>query len=86
MTDVPQTPPPPKPAAPAAPPKRTADDIKRDPLVAAAVARVSGAIAYAKEFAGEITLIVDRDRIVDVARAFKDDGFTYLVDLAAADY
>jgi NADH-quinone oxidoreductase subunit C len=86
MTDAPQTPPPPKPAAPAAPPKRTADDIKRDPLVAAVVARVSDAIADAKEFAGEITLIVDRERIVDVARAFKDDGFTYLVDLAAADY
>ena len=85
MTDTPHTPPP-KPAAPAAPPKRSAEDIKRDPLVAAAVSRVSSAIADAKEFANEITLVVDRDRIVDVARAFKDDGFNYLVDLTGADY
>jgi len=85
MTDAPHTPPP-KPAAPAGPPKRSADDIKRDPLVAAAVARVSGAIADAKEFADEITLTIDRDRIAEVARAFKDDGFNYLVDLAGADY
>ena len=85
MTDAPHTPPP-KPAAPSGPPKRSADEIKRDPLVAAAVARVGGAIADAKEFANEITLTVDRDRIVDVARAFKDDGFNYLVDLTGADY
>src|ERR1700681_689829 len=82
MTEAPHTPP----APPAAPPKRTADEIKRDPLVSAAVARVSGAIADAKEFANEITLIIDRERIVEVARAFKDDGFNYLVDLSGTDY
>ena len=77
------TPPSPVPAAPAA---RSADDIRRDPLVAAAVTRVGDAITEAKEFAGEITLTVARERIVEVARAFKDDGFNYLVDLAGVDY
>ena len=78
---------PPPPAAPApAPPAKTADDIKRDPLVAAAIARANDAILDAKEFAGEITLFADRDRIVEVCRAFKDDGFVYLVDLAGVDY
>jgi NADH-quinone oxidoreductase subunit C len=67
-------------------PARTADEIKRDPLVAGAVARVSDAVIGAKEFAGEITLTVDRARIREVANAFKDDGYNYLVDLAAVDY
>ena len=83
----PSTPPPPAPApAPAAPPARTAEDIKRDPLVAGAVSRVGDAITDAKEFVSEITLFVDRDRIVEVARAFKSDGWVYLVDLAGVDY
>src|SRR6266581_4727227 len=82
MTEAPHTPP----AAPAAPAKRSAEEIKRDPLVAAVVARVDGAITDAKEFANDITLVVDRDRIVDVARAFKDDGFNYLVDLSGVDF
>jgi NADH-quinone oxidoreductase subunit C len=81
MTEAPHTPP-----AATAPAKRSADEIKQDPLVAAVVARVSGAIADAKEFANEITLIIDRERIVEVARAFKDDGFNYLVDLSGTDY
>ncbi len=86
MSETPHTPPPPKPAAPAAPAGRSADDIKRDPLIAAAVARVADAVLDAKEFVGEITLIVERDRIVDVCRAMKDDGFDYLVDLSGVDY
>ena len=67
-------------------PLRTADDIRRDPLVAAGVARAPEAIVDAKEFAGEITLMVSRERIRDVAAAFKADGFSYLVDLAGVDY
>lgn len=78
--------PPPKPPAAAAPPARTVDDIRRDPLVAAAVAHAGDAILDAKEFANEITLFVDRDRIVETTRAFKADGFIYLVDLAGVDY
>jgi NADH-quinone oxidoreductase subunit C len=68
------------------PAAKTPDDIKRDALVSAAVSRVEDAILDAKEFAGEITLFADRDRIVEVCRAFKDDGFVYLVDLAGVDY
>lgn len=77
-----------RPAAPAAaaPKGRTADEIRRDPLIAAVAEKVAHAILEAKEFAGEITLIVDRDEIVEVARAFKGDSFTYLVDLAGVDY
>ena len=80
------TPPGPPPAAAAAPPARSADEIRRDPLVAAAVSRAADAIIDAKEFVGEITLFVDRDHIVDVCRAFKSDGFVYLVDLCGVDY
>ena len=85
MTETPQTPPP-KPPAPAAPAGRSVDEIKADPLVASSVARVNGAIVNAKEFAGEITLTVDKEQIADVARAFKADGWNYLVDLAGVDY
>ncbi len=81
------TPPsPPPPATPSAPAARSVEEIKRDPLVATAVARVEDAVLDAKEFAGELTLFVDRDRIVEVARAFKDSGYVYLVDLAGLDY
>jgi NADH-quinone oxidoreductase subunit C len=85
MTETPQ--PPQKPApAPAAPAGRSLDEIRRDPLIAGAAERSGDAITAAKEFVGEITLTVDRNRIVEVCRAFKDDGFNYLVDLAGADY
>ena len=86
MTDAPQPPKPAVPAAPAAPVGRSIDEIKRDPLVARACERAGDAIIGAKEFAGEISLTVARDRIAEVAKAFKDDGFNYLVDLAGIDY
>ena len=73
----------PDPTPPAA---RTAEEIRRDPLVVRACERAGDAVTGAKEFAGEITLSVDRDRIRDVAAAFKDDGFNYLVDLSGIDY
>ncbi|HEY2829917.1 MAG TPA: NADH-quinone oxidoreductase subunit C, partial [Thermoanaerobaculia bacterium] len=85
MTETPHTPPA-KPAAPAAPPKRAADDIKRDPLVEVPVSKAWDAYTDAKEFAGELTLIVDASRIVEAAQAFKNDGWNYLVDLAGIDY
>jgi NADH-quinone oxidoreductase subunit C len=81
MSEHPQPPTP-----PAAPQGRSADEIKRDPLVATAAAQAGDAILDAKEFAGEITLFVDRDRIVEVCRAFKTDGYDYLVDLTGIDY
>lgn len=69
-----------------APATRSSEDIRRDPLVAATVDRVGDAVLDAREFAGEITLIVSRERIREVCEAFKLDGFRYLVDLAAVDY
>src|SRR5687767_13533886 len=74
------------PAAPVVPAGRSIDDIKRDPLVASTVSRLGEAVVGAKEQVGEITLTVERDRIVEVCRAFKDDGFVYLVDLCGVDY
>ncbi len=71
---------------PTPPVTRSADEIRRDPLVARACEKAGGAVTGAKEFAGEITLTVDRDRLRDVASAFKDDGFSYLVDLSGIDY
>jgi NADH-quinone oxidoreductase subunit C len=65
---------------------RTADEIRRDPLIAAAINRAGDAVTDAKEFAGEITLIVARERIVDVCAAMKAEGFNYLVDLSGLDY
>src|SRR3954447_24083110 len=65
---------------------RTADEIRRDPLIAAAMNRAGDAVTDAKEFAGEITLIVARERIVDVCAAMKAEGFNYLVDLSGLDY
>jgi NADH-quinone oxidoreductase subunit C len=86
MTEVPEQPKPTAPAAPAAPAARSIDEIKRDPLVARACERAGDAIIGAKEFVAEISLTVDRDRIAEVAQAFKDDGFNYLVDLSGVDY
>ncbi|MEA2570100.1 MAG: NADH-quinone oxidoreductase subunit [Acidobacteriota bacterium] len=65
---------------------RTADEIRRDPLIAAAINRAGDAVTDAKEFAGEITLMVTRERIVDVCAAMKAEGFNYLVDLSGLDY
>ena len=86
MTEVPEQPSQPAPAAPAAPAGRSIDEIKRDPLVARVCEKAGDAIIGAKEFAGEISLTVARDRIVEVAKAFRDDGFNYLVDLSGVDY
>ena len=86
MSEGTPTPPPAKPAAPAAPPARTASDIKRDPLVVIPVSRAWDAVVDAKEFANEITLVVDKTKIVEVASEFKQDGFSYLVDLSGVDY
>lgn len=78
------------PAAPAAKEPvaagRSAAEIFGDPLVAAAVASDRDAFLDAKEFAGEITLTVRREKIREVCAAFKADSFNYLVDLCGVDY
>lgn len=90
MSEItPPSSPPPAPAPPvppAVPAGRSVDEIKADPLVASAVSRLGDAITGAKEQVGEITLFADRDRIVEVCRAFKSDGYVYLVDLCGVDY
>lgn len=75
------------PASPAVlPTGRTAEEIRRDPLVAAAIRDHADSIVDAREFAGEVTLIVARERIRVVCESFKADGFRYLVDLSGVDY
>ena len=69
-----------------APAARTAEEIKRDPLVVIPVSKDWDAITEAKEFADEITLTVAREKIRDVAAAFKAEGWSYLVDLNGIDY
>jgi NADH-quinone oxidoreductase subunit C len=69
-----------------APAARTAEEIKRDPLVVIPVSKDWDAITEAKEFADEITLTVKREKIRDVAAAFKAEGWDYLVDLNGIDY
>ncbi len=76
----------PTPAKDAPPPAKTVDEICAGPLVAHVAAAWREAILDAKEFAGETTLTIARDSIADVCRAFKQDGFDYLVDLCGVDY
>jgi NADH-quinone oxidoreductase subunit C len=76
-----------KPApAPAAPPAKTKDEVLADPIVAPVTSAMAGAFLHAKEQVGEISLYVSSESIVDVCRAFKAHGFTYLVDLCGSDY
>jgi NADH-quinone oxidoreductase subunit C len=84
LTETPHTPAP-RPAA-AAHAGRSAEEIRRDPLVAGPAAARAESILDAREFAGEITLMVRAADIVPVAQAFKDHGWNYLVDLAGIDY
>ncbi len=69
-----------------APTARGQEEILADPRIAAAVAPVRSAVLEAREFAGEITLLIERRRIRDVCESFKRDGFSYLVDLTGVDY
>ena len=55
----------------------------------AAVAAIEAKFAVAKktEFRGETTLLVERERIHDLARFCKEElGFTYLVDISGVDH
>ncbi len=68
---------------PAAP---TLEDYLADERVAPVTAKFTGAFPHAFTFADEITLVVAREKIRDICAAFKDDGYTYLVDLCGSDY
>ena len=43
-------------------------------------------ILSAKEYAGETTLWINKDALLDICLKLKDDGFTYLVDIAGVHY
>ena len=58
-----------------------------DPLVKRLRDAHPGAIQSARSFAGDLTLVVERDAIAVVAHALKNDhGYGYIVDVAGADY
>lgn len=64
----------------------TLEDILKDDRVAPVTAKLPDAFVHAWTFADEITLVVRRETIREVCAAFKDDGYTYLVDLCGSDY
>jgi NADH-quinone oxidoreductase subunit C len=60
-----------------------------DGVVAAATAAIGDALIEARELVGEVTLIVERDSIVEVLRALRDTpGLEYqqLMEIAGVDY
>src|SRR6185312_14062074 len=60
-----------------------------DGVIEAATAALGAALIEAREHVGEITLVVQREAVVDVCRALRDTpGLEYqqLMDIAAVDY
>src|ERR1700704_2279131 len=68
-------------------PKPAAADASAHPRVASLRAGVPGAVVAAKEFAGQVTVTVAREKIADVARHLKEkEDFAYCVDVTAVDW
>jgi NADH-quinone oxidoreductase subunit C len=91
--DKPTTPSPP--AAPAAPKlsweEKPVPPVARDamelPLVRSLLNALPGASVDAVELAGQVTVVVPADRVIEVCRACKEKlDFTFLVDLTAVDW
>ena len=89
--------PPPPPAAPAAggpakpkeaaPPKMEATDASGHPWVKALSSGVPDAVVSAKEFARQVTVVVQREKVAEVARYLKEkEDFRYCVDVTAVDW
>jgi NADH-quinone oxidoreductase subunit C len=58
-----------------------------DPDVAALAATIDGSVISADRFAGDVTITVERDKIVEICRFLKDQqGYSFLVDLTAVDW
>ncbi len=58
-----------------------------DPDVAALAATVDGSVVVADRFAGDVTVTVSREQIVETCRFLKEEqGYTFLVDLTAVDW
>lgn len=88
---APAAPPKPAPAAAApkpAPPKKVeATDASTHPWVASIRSALPDAVVSAKEFARQVTVVVRRERIGEVARHLKDvEDFRYFVDVTAVDW
>jgi NADH-quinone oxidoreductase subunit C len=82
---------PPSPAAPAhkpPPPKKVeATDAGSHPWVESVRQAIPGAVLSAKEFARQVTMVVDRAQVAQVARHLKDaEDFRYCVDITAVDW
>jgi NADH-quinone oxidoreductase subunit C len=82
------------PGAPKAPVKKKEEgpkpsDASAHPLVVKLRATIGGAVIEAAEFLGQLSIRVERSRIVDVCNALKNDAetpFNYLSDLTCAHY
>jgi NADH-quinone oxidoreductase subunit C len=70
-----------------APKKLEATDASAHPWVESIRAAVPDAVVSAKEFANQITVVVSKDKIPQVARHLKDnEDFRYCVDVTAVDW
>lgn len=88
--DADAAPPKPTPAAAAhkpPPPKVGATDASAHPWVESIRSALPDAVVSAKEFAKQVTVVVRRERVGEVARHLKDvEDFRYLVDVTAVDW
>jgi NADH-quinone oxidoreductase subunit C len=65
----------------------THEDASDDPDAVALGGEIPGVVLAADRFAGEVTLSVPADRIVDICRFLKHDcAYKFLVDLTAVDW
>jgi NADH-quinone oxidoreductase subunit C len=68
-------------------PKPAAADASAHPWVASIRGAVPDAVVAAKQFAGQVTVTVAREKIPDVARHLKEkEDFAYCVDVTAVDW
>ncbi len=67
--------------------KLAATDASDHPWVRSVKAAVPDSVVAAKEFAGQVTVTVAREKIAEVARHLKDaEDFKYCVDVTAVDW
>jgi NADH-quinone oxidoreductase subunit C len=68
-------------------PKPAATDASGHPWVASIREGVPDAVTAAKEFAGQVTVTVAREKMADVARYLREkEDFRYCVDVTAVDW
>ncbi len=82
--EAPAEPKPPWEEKPVPPPH---EDASGDDDATALTAAIEGAVLAADRFAGDVTLTVPRERVIEVATFLKRErGYTFLVDLTAVDW